>query len=1172
MRNKCILKKYLIRTFSMVLCIIISGMIVVVPSAKAHAELSAYLSDEVVENFMELFCDLGGEYADEVKVFLEGGQDPTLEVVENIFGTCADVIGVADKVSFVEEASKLGFSDYSIAYNMVEGLMSVVENGMEYCLTSNPAKKVVSGLQMIEGTMNAVGLGGYFPASFSLVLKVCDATFNIAGYLETQCFKQAVELYEGDLLLAYYTDDEFPEPPHRTTDGFGLSASEVNSIYMHLYLHYNLKRLLDKANRTVVGGTNGANAGNTGNSTTGGIVFEKMYYSMAMNQTYYFSSKYYSSSAQTDISISYSSSDTSIFTATSSGEVKPVGEGTARLIATASNGVKATCNITVYPYTIAENGTGYTISNYVGSGGTIVIPSEIDGKSVTVIGDSTFQGCNDITTVTIPDSVRTIDEDAFYGSGLISVSIPDSVTSINLSAFGGCSNLKSVHISNLSAWCEIDFENWEANPLYWADILYLNGEIITNLVIPNDVTSISDYAFCFRGNTDESLLSVTISDSVTDIGYEAFRGCQKLKTVIIGNNVTDIGVGAFSYCSSLSSVTISSSVSVLSNDVFLGCSNLTSITIPSSVTSIGKNVFAGCTNLSSVILSEGVTKIGNGAFSGCVALESVVLPSTLIELGDSQPNGRHWGVFAKCVNLKEITIPENVTVIGHRAFYGCTGLTSISIPASVQRIESHAFYSCTNLHSITFSGGELSIGSLPFVGCSNLSSVHINDIRKWCGIEFEGSSSNPLCYGSDLYINGELTTDIVIPDDVTNIGMCAFSGYTKLMSITIPDSVKNIGGGAFSDCVGLTSIIIPDGVTSIEWSTFQDCTNLTSVTIPNSVTNIGQSAFNGCSNLRSIIIPHSVTSISGWVFQDCLSLESITIPDNVTIIDSSIFSGCTSLSSITIPASVTTIEGYAFSGCDELKYVFYTGSESDWANITIGNENTQLTNAAIHYNATDHTYSTEWTIDVAATCTEEGSKSHHCTGCEKKIDVTVVEATGHSYEIDDVEFYHPHTNTYSCLNCGNKKTETLFVNDCIKCIYGEDTPIKEIGDTVIDFDNLIVRTCVESIDDIEVLLGITETTNIEVKASCVYGNLELYGTGTIITVFDGNEHIGDFTLIVEGDTNGDSVCDALDAWQVGLASNGHETLYGAYAMAADSNSDDVVDISDYQSIVNKAVS
>lgn len=448
------------------------------------------------------------------------------------------------------------------------------------------------------------------------------------------------------------------------------------------------------------------------------------------------------------------------------------------------------------------NGFGYPAVSE-STMGTLIIPRTINGKSVTSIGSYAFLGCSRLTSVTIPSSVTSIGEWAFSGTpfydnlpdgmvilgsvlyayrgdcpsvvtipkgvtsigsyafwgceGLTSVTIPPSVTSIGVWAFEGCSGLEGVYISDLAAWCGIKFANSSANPLCYAEKLYLNGKEVIYLDIPNGVEAIGQYAFynCNR------FMTATIPQSVTNIGCDAFYGCTSIKSVSLPETFSVKSVFPSSY-ENMTTVTIPANATEIADSAFDGCKQISSIDIPTTVTHIGSCAFRGCSGLTLLIIPENVTDLGASAFSGCNRIREIVIPEGVGELPAS--------LFEGCSGLTTVTTPNSVTNISSTAFKDCGSVVSVTMPGRFA-LEDVFPSSYTKIKNVTILDGEEFLQAEVFAGCSALTTVVIS----------EGVTT----LGEDLFYNLRNLTELTIPSTVTSIGGYALYGCTSLEVIHV---------------------------------------------------------------------------------------------------------------------------------------------------------------------------------------------------------------------------------------------------------------------------------------------------------------------------------------------------------------------------------------------------
>lgn len=606
--------------------------------------------------------------------------------------------------------------------------------------------------------------------------------------------------------------------------------------------------------------------------------------------------------------------------------------------------INGTGKMTDYKHIYTEKGDDYiTPRPWTGYNPTSLKISE----GVTSIGEHAFYFCKELTSITIPDSVTNIGGWAFSNcENLASVAIPDSVTNIGDWAFSDCESLASVTIPD-------SVTNIGNNAFYRCHKL-------TNITIPDGITSIGDEAFYDTGyyndaaNWDSGVLYIgnylikaansvsgeyTIKHETYYICNSAFFDCDGLIAIIIPDSVITIGSSAISDCDSLTDVTIGDSVTKIGGYAFSNCDSLTDVTIPNSVTIINDYAFFECANLANITITDNITNIGHLAFYDTGYYNELsnwkngvlYIGNHLIEANESvsanyiiKDNTRCIGnyAFCGCEHLSDITIPNSVVTIGEFTFSDCINLTSVTIPNSVTSIDSDAFCGCDSLTGVYYDGTEeewkeIKIGD--YNGPLLNATIHFIEPEK----TYSGTCGDNLAWALDAE-TGEFT--------ISGIGnMINYSETSPAPWDEYKDQIKKI--------------IVSEDVTTIGNDTFIGCKNLEEVSLPSTLTKIGDSAFRDCVALDEIEIPETVTSLGHYAFYGCTGLKDINVGDSVQTIGNYAFRKCSNLKSVTLPEALTRIGKGAFMECPSLFEAEYKGTDEQWAEVTVGENNEALLDA-----------------------------------------------------------------------------------------------------------------------------------------------------------------------------------------------------------------------------------
>ena len=485
----------------------------------------------------------------------------------------------------------------------------------------------------------------------------------------------------------------------------------------------------------------------------------------------------------------------------------------------------------------------------------------------------TITGCDDsVTEAVIPSSINGITvtgigSDAFSDiSSLAHVTIPQGVTSIAAGAFSYCENLKNIEVDDENVWYySIDgvlFRKYGLSSSMANLVCYPAGKTATQYEIPNNVNMIVADAFwgC------HGLRKVIITDNVEIINGAVFAGCINLEEIEVTEGNKNF--------SSIDGVLFNKAKTIL--QLYPEGRESVSYNVPSSVTSIVIRAFGNCQKIKNVVLPDSVTHIYRETFYYCKNLETISFSPNTMEIGEA--------AFYECSSLKNITIPESVTNIDDFAFAGCSSLTNVTIPGNVIHIGTSAFNNCTGLTKVVLKDGIPSIGAGAFGSCVNLTNIVL--------------PNSLITIGSNAFGGCTSLTEIDLPDGVKTIGAYAFSNCSNLAKITMPNSVTDIGDYAFQKCAKLVDVTLSNGLITIGGGAFEACDSLSNITLPGSLIKIDAYAFSNCNNLTSVIFSSGIASIGGYAFRGCSDLSDITIPLTVTCVEEAAFYECPGIKDI----------------------------------------------------------------------------------------------------------------------------------------------------------------------------------------------------------------------------------------------------------------------------------
>ena len=522
-------------------------------------------------------------------------------------------------------------------------------------------------------------------------------------------------------------------------------------------------------------------------------------------------------------------------------------------------------------------------------------------EDVKVVEQGAFEGVT-ADEVVLPEGIERIEERAFADSDIKHVNLPESIEHIDDTAFEDVENLQ---VDTADRGYAAD---WAVRRGY-----AYTPDGAFEYVLEDGACAVTRYTGRMDSVNIPAAIEGT---PVTRIGAGAFEGCDTVKEIVVPADVSDIGANAFAGCAALTRVNIPGGVTALADGLFMNCTSLESFPMPDEVTSIGDRAFKGCAALKRFTVSDSLTHIGSEAFSGCGRLQYLFFSNKLESIGENALAGcdsltvRAWRgtpgeAFVKASGVNYTVYDPQFILYGDELLTYWGYDTAMVIPADLgatgifdRAFEGKGMYDMLPLSSVTMPEGMTRIGARAFYGCDVLRTVNIPESMQ--------------IIDSEAFYMCRMLDNVRIPGNVAHIGESAFSYCEEMTSVTFTDGLVGIADGAFNGCKKLKTVALPDTVKSIGSAAFLHCDAMTAITFPDGLSSIGSGAFMNCGMLNNVALPASLKTVPHNAFWYCTRLSNVTLPEGLEAISSYAFSNCKNLKTLTIPASVTFIHEYAF--------------------------------------------------------------------------------------------------------------------------------------------------------------------------------------------------------------------------------------------------------------------